>query len=90
MADFPVREVFNLPTLGKRKSRADDDVRRRLGGPLHQERHVKVICCGAGASGLMMAYKVQRHFQNIDLTVYEKNQEACQQEIGQWHRVLTN
>lgn len=77
MADFPVREVLNLPTLGKRKSRGDEDVQRRLGGPIHQERHVKVICVGAGASGLMFAYKIQRHFQNIDLTIYEKNKEVC-------------
>ncbi|KAF2165627.1 hypothetical protein M409DRAFT_55523 [Zasmidium cellare ATCC 36951] len=80
MADFPVREVVNLPTLGKRKSRGDEDVRRRLGGPIHQERHVKVICVGAGASGLMFAYKIQRHFQNIHLVIYEKNKEIS----GTW------
>ena len=36
---------------------------------IHNERHVKVICVGAGASGLCLAYKLQRSFQNYDLTV---------------------
>lgn len=80
MADFPIREVSNAPTLGKRKNRADDDVRRRLGGPIHQERHVKVICVGAGASGLLFAYKIQRHFHNVELIIYEKNEEVS----GTW------
>lgn len=80
MADFPVREAMNAPTLGKRKNRADDDVRHRAGGPIHQERHVKIICVGAGASGLLFAYKIQRHFQNFDLTIYEKNTEVS----GTW------
>jgi cation diffusion facilitator CzcD-associated flavoprotein CzcO len=55
-------------------------VERRLGGPLHSERHVKVICVGAGASGLLMAYKLQKHFKNYRLTVYEKNSEVS----GTW------
>ncbi|KAK5689222.1 hypothetical protein LTR17_026424 [Elasticomyces elasticus] len=80
MADFPVDKVMNASTLGKRKARADDDVKRRMGGPIHQERHVKIICVGAGASGLLFAYKIQRHFENFELTIYEKNQEVS----GTW------
>lgn len=80
MADFPIREAANAPTLGKRKTRADEDAHRRLGGPIHQERHVKIICVGAGASGLLFAYKMQRHFQNFTLTIYEKNSEVS----GTW------
>ncbi|KAF2404127.1 FAD/NAD(P)-binding domain-containing protein [Trichodelitschia bisporula] len=56
------------------------DVRRRLNGPIHAERKVKVICVGAGASGLCFAYKIQKHFQNIDLTIYEKNTQIA----GTW------
>jgi cation diffusion facilitator CzcD-associated flavoprotein CzcO len=41
--------------------------------PIHEERHLKVICIGAGASGLQLAYKLQRSFENFDLIVYEKN-----------------
>ena len=72
MADFSVRDAIKLPTLGKRKNRAEDDVNRRLAAPIHSERHVKIICVGAGASGLLFAYKIQRHFENFTLTVYEK------------------
>jgi cation diffusion facilitator CzcD-associated flavoprotein CzcO len=53
---------------------------KRLTGPIHQERHVKIICIGAGASGLLFAYKMQKHFQNFSLTVYEKNTEVS----GTW------
>ncbi|KAK1767240.1 putative sterigmatocystin biosynthesis monooxygenase stcW [Phialemonium atrogriseum] len=54
---------------------------RRLEGPIHAERHVRVICVGAGASGLLMAYKLQKHFNNFSLTVYEKNPEVA----GTWY-----
>ncbi|KAH7323069.1 monooxygenase [Stachybotrys elegans] len=40
---------------------------------IHNERHIKVICIGAGASGLCLAYKLQRSFRSYTLTVYEKN-----------------
>jgi 2-polyprenyl-6-methoxyphenol hydroxylase-like FAD-dependent oxidoreductase len=33
------------------------------------ERSVKIICIGAGASGLLLAYKLSRHFDNYNLTV---------------------
>jgi cation diffusion facilitator CzcD-associated flavoprotein CzcO len=57
------------------------NVKRRLAGPIHAERHVKVICIGAGASGLLMSYKLQKHFSNYSLTVYEKNSEVS----GTWY-----
>lgn len=53
----------------------------RLMGPIHAERHVRIICVGAGASGLCFAYKLQRSFRNFTLTVYEKNTEIS----GTWH-----
>jgi len=80
MADLPIREIMRSRHLGKRKHRAEEDVQRRLTGPIHQERHMKIICVGAGASGLLFSYKIQRHFQNYDLTVYEKNSEVS----GTW------
>ncbi len=49
------------------------DAARRLEAPIHSERHIRVICVGAGASGLLFAYKMQKHFNNFSLTVYEKN-----------------
>ncbi|KAH7400496.1 hypothetical protein BKA64DRAFT_623271 [Cadophora sp. MPI-SDFR-AT-0126] len=52
----------------------------RLGQPIHSERHVNIVCIGAGASGLLLAYKLQKHLQNFSLTVYEKNPEVS----GTW------
>ncbi|KAF2676349.1 monooxygenase [Lentithecium fluviatile CBS 122367] len=45
------------------------------------ERFVKIICIGAGASGLLLAYKLSTHFDNYSLTIYEKNEEIS----GTWH-----
>ncbi|KAI9811858.1 MAG: hypothetical protein M1827_005209 [Pycnora praestabilis] len=54
---------------------------QRLQGPIHSERPMRVICIGAGASGLCFAYKMQRSFENFSLTVYEKNAEVS----GTWY-----
>ncbi|KAL4951856.1 hypothetical protein BDW69DRAFT_201141 [Aspergillus filifer] len=48
--------------------------------PIHTERHVRIICIGAGASGLLFAYKLQRSFSNFSLVIYEKNEEIA----GTW------
>jgi len=61
-------------------SRPESDAQHRLKGPIHAQRHVRIICIGAGASGLLMAYKLQKHFQNFSLQVYEKNSEVS----GTW------
>lgn len=34
--------------------------------------HMKVICTGAGAAGLLVAYKMKKAFKNHELTLYEK------------------
>ena len=47
---------------------------------IHAERHVRIICIGAGASGLLFAYKLQRSFLNFSLVIYEKNPEVA----GTW------
>ena len=36
---------------------------------IHQERHIRIICIGAGASGLCLAYKLQRSFRTFTLAV---------------------
>ncbi len=36
---------------------------------IHHEQPMRIICVGAGASGLCFAYKIQRSFQNFSLTV---------------------
>ena len=52
----------------------------RLKKPIHSARPMRVVCVGAGASGLCFAYKIQRSFENFSLTVYEKNAEVS----GTW------
>ncbi|RDW65995.1 hypothetical protein BP6252_09630 [Coleophoma cylindrospora] len=46
---------------------------KRRNAPIHHERQMRIICVGAGASGLLFAYKLQRSFNNFSLVVYEKN-----------------
>lgn len=60
---------------------AEQTYHPRISGPIHAERHLRVICIGAGASGLLFAYKLQRSFTNFSLTVYEKNPEVA----GTWY-----
>ncbi|KAL4783776.1 FAD/NAD(P)-binding domain-containing protein [Aspergillus varians] len=43
--------------------------------PLHTKRQLRVVCVGAGAAGLQIAYKAERLLENVDLQVYEKNSE---------------
>ena len=47
---------------------------------IHTERPMRIICIGAGPSGLILAYKLQRSFTNFSLTLYEKNAEVS----GTW------
>jgi hypothetical protein len=61
----------------------ETDAQHRLRGPIHAQRHVRVVCIGAGASGLLMAYKLQKHFSNYSLQIYEKNAEVS----GTWYEV---
>lgn len=72
MADFLAPEVAKPGSL---------DASRRLAAPIHTERHIRVVCVGAGASGLLMAYKLQKHFDNFSLQVFEKNPEVA----GTWY-----
>lgn len=39
-------------------------------------RPIKVICIGAGLSGLCLAYKMGRGLESFDLTIYEKNSDV--------------
>ena len=43
--------------------------------PLGQPRHIRVVCIGAGASGLNLAHQVEKHMQNVDFCIYEKDEE---------------
>ena len=41
--------------------------------PLNTNRPIRVVIIGAGASGLLMAYKLQRNVDDLDFQIYEKN-----------------
>lgn len=38
-----------------------------------KNRHLKVITLGAGIMGMITAYEIQKHCENVELTIYEKN-----------------
>ncbi|KAK5129043.1 hypothetical protein LTR85_000376 [Meristemomyces frigidus] len=40
---------------------------------LGEARHVRIVCIGAGAAGLNLAYHVKKYLQNVDFCIYEKN-----------------
>ncbi|KAB8211787.1 hypothetical protein BDV34DRAFT_219001 [Aspergillus parasiticus] len=44
-----------------------------MANPINTNRRIRVIIIGAGASGLLMAYKLQRNFDNVEFQIYEKN-----------------
>lgn len=50
------------------------------GEAIHTERHVRIVVVGAGPSGLLFAYKLQRSFRKFALTLYDKNPEVS----GTW------
>ncbi|KAF9893699.1 hypothetical protein FE257_009867 [Aspergillus nanangensis] len=43
--------------------------------PIHANRTLRIVCIGAGASGIYLAYKLKTSFTDFELDVYEKNPE---------------
>ncbi|KAL4939223.1 hypothetical protein BDV06DRAFT_225194, partial [Aspergillus oleicola] len=41
--------------------------------PSHVNRKLRVICAGAGASGIYLAYRLKHYFADFALDIYEKN-----------------
>ncbi|OGE54789.1 hypothetical protein PENARI_c005G09522 [Penicillium arizonense] len=41
--------------------------------PSHANRQLRVICAGAGASGIYLAYRLKKDFTDFTLDIYEKN-----------------
>lgn len=41
--------------------------------PLGTVKPVRIICIGAGASGINMAYQTKNFLSNVELAIYEKN-----------------
>lgn len=41
--------------------------------PVDYYRPIKVICIGAGVSGILTGIRFPQHIKNLELTIYEKN-----------------
>ncbi|KAL4874427.1 hypothetical protein BJY04DRAFT_225050 [Aspergillus karnatakaensis] len=48
--------------------------------PHSDPRRMRIICAGAGAGGLLLAYKCKKNLQNMEIVCYEKNPEVA----GTW------
>ena len=44
--------------------------------PIYTKRHLRMVCVGAGAAGLQIAYKAKRILENVELQIYEKNSDV--------------
>ena len=76
----------NIPSVAKNGNKRRNGEKgyyrnEELGGPIHTERHMRIIVCGAGASGLCLAYKLKRSFENFSLQLFEKNDDIS----GTWY-----
>lgn len=38
-------------------------------------RKIRVLTIGAGVSGILMAYQIQKHAANVEHVIYEKNED---------------
>lgn len=45
-----------------------------------QPRKMRLVCVGAGISGIGAAYKYQRQLENVEFVIYEKNPDVT----GTW------
>ncbi|KAM0431515.1 hypothetical protein ACHAPT_005493 [Fusarium lateritium] len=41
--------------------------------PIYTRRPLRIVCVGAGATGLQLAYKAERLLEDVTLQIYEKN-----------------
>ncbi|KAF2094890.1 FAD/NAD(P)-binding domain-containing protein [Rhizodiscina lignyota] len=48
--------------------------------PARQPRRMRIVCIGAGMSGIAASYKFQRQMENAEFVIYEKNEEVS----GTW------
>ena len=49
--------------------------------PIDVDRKIKVVCLGAGYSGILAAIRLPQHIANLELVVYEKNDDIG----GTWY-----
>jgi hypothetical protein len=44
--------------------------------PIYSKRQIRMVCVGAGATGLQLAYKAERLLEKVTLQIYEKNSDV--------------
>jgi len=49
------------------------DTRPLYERPIDANRKIKVVCLGAGYSGILTAIRFPQHIPNLELIIYEKN-----------------
>jgi len=54
----------------------DFDGYRVQENPMHTKRPLRVLATGAGPAGLQIAYKIGKLMDNVDLVIYEKNDDV--------------
>ena len=54
----------------------DFDGHRIAEHPLYARRRLKLICIGAGACGIQIAYKWERLLKDVDFQIYDKNDDV--------------
>ena len=40
-----------------------------------ENKKLRLACIGAGVSGIMMAYQIQKNLENYELNIYEREEE---------------
>ncbi|OAL38853.1 hypothetical protein AYO20_02059 [Fonsecaea nubica] len=78
MSPIATADLEAPPTNGHIPTDSETRCRR---APIHANRHMRVVCIGAGASGIYMAYKLNHSFTDFSLDVYEKNSDIS----GTWY-----
>lgn len=48
-----------------------------------KNRKLKVLTIGGGVSGILIAYQIQKLCENVDLVIYEKNEDIG----GTWYGI---
>ena len=73
MAPAQVSES-TLPSKGA--TNGHDKGYKLIHEPIHKRRHMRLICIGAGIAGIAAAYKYQEKLEDVDLIIYEKNEDV--------------
>ena len=74
LAPDPVTNVLPEGVLHENEwYRQDFDGYQVSETPLYTRRPIKMICVGAGATGLQIAHKARLFLKNVEIVIYEKN-----------------